>query len=190
MAAPLSPEDMDRLVEFTDADNRPLLCMRPESAPGNGLFHRRVVLALRTRDNRVLLHRCRDPRLGQPECWDLYTSFVMVGEAGEDAAVRLLAAVGLAGLTPRMVREAGPDDGSRAHRALFVAQTPPNMRPLPLPAPEETTPARGRQSPVPATRQEDLLEVASEELAGLLASAPELFSPETHWAAGSGLLFN
>jgi hypothetical protein len=188
-AALLSAAEQAELVEMTDADDRPLMCMAPEQALGVALYHRRAVLALRGRDGRLFLHRGRDPRLEQAELWDLYTTFVMVGEAGEDAALRLLRAVGLPDLTPRLLLRAAPDAGRRAHRVLFTADVPRGLRPLPLPAPILTARPLKRGGAAPQTHSGDLLEVDAEELAGLTRSAPELFSPEVLWAAGARLLF-
>jgi hypothetical protein len=188
-AALLSEEEKGGILELTDADDRPLLCMAPEKARQLGLFHRRAVLALRGREGRVFLHRGRDPRLGHAGLWDLYTSFVMVGEAGEDAILRLLRAVGLPDLTPRFVLRDAPDAESRAHRLLFTAEVPRGLRPLPLPRPSVQARPLRRGSAAPQPEAGELLEVDAEELDGLTRSAPELFSPEVLWAAGTGVLF-
>jgi hypothetical protein len=190
LAAPLSEEEKGGLVELTDADDRPLVCMAPEKARQLGLFHRRAVLALRGPEGRVFLHRGRDPRLGQAALWDLYTSFVMVGEAGEDAVLRLLRAVGLPDLTPRLRLRAAPDAESRAHRVLFTAEAPRGLRPLPLPRPGIQARPLRRGGAAPQPEAGELLEVDAEELAGLTRSAPELFSPEALWAEGAGALFD
>ncbi|MCL1939895.1 MAG: NUDIX hydrolase [Desulfovibrionaceae bacterium] len=155
------------LVEVTDQADQALLCMPPEEAMRQRLRLRLAAVAARTRQNKVILHRRRDARLGSAGTWDLYTGFVMVGEAREDAAIRLLETGAIIGGL-RVVHVADRED-EPARLALFVADLPAGV--------------------YPAHPAQELLEADADELRGLVRDAPELFSPELIWAEASGMLF-
>jgi len=155
------------LVEVTDHADRTLVCMLPENAMRQGLHLRLAAVAARTRQNRLVLHRRKDARLGRAGTWDLYTGFVMVGEAREDAAIRLLEiGTGISGL--KMVHVADWKD-SRIHLALFATVLPAGI--------------------YPAQPPQELLEIDGDELHGLVRDAPELFSDELLLVEKRGILF-
>ena len=166
-AAVLRESERAALVEVTDEADQSLLCMLPEDAMRQRLRLRLAAVAARTRQNRLVLQRRKDARLGQGGVWDLYTGFVMVDEAREDAAIRLLeigAVIGGLRMTHLADRESEP-----THLALFVAELPAGV--------------------YPAHPAQELLEVDADELHGLVRDAPELFSAELIWAEGSGVLW-
>lgn len=163
----LNESERALLVEVTDDSDNTLVCMPPEAALGQRLRLRLVAVAPRTRQNKIILHRRGDARLGSAGTWDLYTGFVLAGEAREDAAIRLLettAVIGGLRMTHIADRQAG-----HVHLALFVTDLPAGVYPA--------RPAR------------ELLETDADELRGLVRDAPELFSPELLWAEGTGALF-
>jgi len=166
-AADLHESERAVLVEVMDDLDQTLLCMLPEDAMRQMLRLRLAAVAARTRHNRLILQRRRDWRLGKAGVWDLYTGFVLAGEAREDAAIRLLE-IGaiIAGLA--MAHVADRTD-SHARLALFVTDLPAGV--------------------YPAHPAQDLLEVDADELRGLTRDAPELFSDELVWAEKSGVLF-
>ena len=169
LARELSESDRAQLVEITDSTDNTLLCMFPEAALRQNLRLRLVAVALRTRLNKIVLHRRRDVRLGSPGAWDAYTGFVHVGEARKDAAIRLLetgAIVGGFQLVHIAYRKQGPQTNSLD---LFLADLPPGI--------------------YPAHPAQELLEVDSDELHGLVAQAPDLLTTEAVWAANTGRLF-
>lgn len=157
----LSPEDRLRVVEVPDASDRPLLCMPPESVLRQKLPFRLAVTVLRTRQNRLVLRRRKDARLGMQGSWDVYTGFIFAGEALEDAAIRLLEAdAGVGGLGISLLSAETGEDGAR--RALLVAELPLGLH--------------------PAHEAGELLEVDADELKGLVRDTPELLAPEVVWA--------
>ena len=170
LAAQFSESERGQLVEVVDSNDRPLLCMPPEIALRQKLPVRVVAVALRTRWNRLILRKRRDARLGFQGRWDLYAGFVLVGEAREDAALRLLLSdAGLHGLklSPLPSREAGEEGAS--FFALFAADMPAGL--------------------FPAHPAHEVMTVDADELAGLIRDVPELLSPELVRAAASpGLL--
>ncbi len=167
LGAELGESERSALVEVTDEADRALVCMRPESALRQGLRLRLAAAALRTRHNNIILRRRVDPRLEGKGLWDLYTGFVLVGEAREDAALRLLETdAGIGGL--RMIHAADRDD-EKGRLSLFVADLPAGIYPV--------HPAQ------------ELLEADSDELRGLARDAAELLSAEALWAEASGVLF-
>lgn len=164
LEARLSESEREQLVEVMDGEDRPLVCMPPEAALRQKLPVRMVAVALRTRRKRMILRKRRDARLGFPGRWDLYTGFVMVGEAREDAALRLLSSdTGLSGLRVFPL----PGHGGRGEWSplftLFVADLPTGLYP---------------GHPV-----QEMMTVDADELAGLIRDVPELFSPELARAA-------
>lgn len=167
LADGLSESERMTLVEVMDPDDRPLLCMLPETALRQTLRLRVAAVALRTRQNRIVLHKRDDPRLGSPGKWDVYTGFVLVGEAREDAAQRLLRAAGVSGASLT-----GTADGASCGigpLTLYVADLPSGLYPVHAPG--------------------ELLETDADELAGLARATPELLTPELVWAAGGKSLF-
>jgi len=167
LAAELHESERAVLVEVTDHADQVLLCMLPEEAMRQRLWLRLAAVAARTRQNKLILHRRRDARLGSAGTWDLYTGFVMVGEAREDVAIRLLETGAIIGGL-RVVHVADRED-EHARLALFVADLPAGV--------------------YPAHPDQELLEADADELRGLVRDAPELFSRELIWAEASGLLF-
>jgi len=155
------------LVEVMDHANQALLCMLPEDAMRQMLRLRLAAVAAHTRQNRLILQRRRDWRLGRVGAWDLYTGFVMAGEAQEDAAIRLLEIGAIIGGLV-MVHVADRTD-SHAQLALFVAELPTGV--------------------YPAHPAQELLLVDVDELRGLVRDVPELFSDELVWAERSEVLF-
>jgi len=166
-AADLHESERAVLVEVTDDLDQTLLCMLPEDAMRQMLRLRLAAVAAKTRHNRLILQRRRDWRLGRAGVWDLYTGFVMAGEAREDAAIRLLETLAVIGGLA-MVHRADRTD-SHARLALFVADLPTGV--------------------YPAHPAQELLEVDADELRGLAQGAPELFSDELVWAEKKGVLF-
>lgn len=159
-----------QILEITDNEDRPLMCMPPDAVLRQKLHRRIVCIALHTGKNTLLLHKRTDPMLAHQGVWDLYTGPVLMGEAREDAALRLLQdKTGLEdfSLTFAAVRKGRREEPS--HVALFIARLPRGM--------------------FPQGDQHDILEVDADELAGLVRHTPELFSPALQWAAESGCLF-
>lgn len=156
------------LVEVMDGEGRPLVCMPPEAALRQKLRLWLAVVALRTVRNTIILHRREESKLGGAGLWDAYTDFVLVGEAREDAAIRLLAAyAGNGGLRMRHVADR---EDSPVGLALFVADFPPGV--------------------YPAYTEGEFLETDADELRGLARDTPELFSAELLWAEACGALFS
>ena len=163
----LSEAERMTLVEVTDADGRPLVCMAPEDALRQNLGLRLAAVVLRTRQNKAILRRRRDERLGSPGAWDIYTGFVLVGEAGEDAAVRLLETLAVIGGLQTL--HAAEREGERNSLSLFAADLPAGVYP--------SHPAQA------------LMEADADELRGLVRDAPELLTPELIWAESTGMMF-
>lgn len=165
LAVGLSENERAMLVEVVDGNDRPLMCVLPETALRQKLALRIVAVALRSRDNRLVLHKRGESGLGDPGKWDLYTGFVRVGEAREDAALRLLLSeAGLSGI--RLCLLPGDENRKIGSRllTLFTAALPAGLYP---------------QHP-----DQELLLVDADELAGLMRDVPELLSPELmHTAA-------
>mgnify|MGYP003587584685 CR=1 FL=1 len=166
--AELGQADRERLVEVVDGNNRPLLCMTPQAALRQKLPVRAVAVALRLRQNRLILRRRQDAGRGVAGRWDLYAGFVMVGEAREDAALRLLLSeAGLSGL--RVSSLGGPEKDGDGLFTLFAVDLPAGLYP---------------EHPV-----QDMMTVDADELAGLIRDVPELLSPELVRAAAVPGLF-
>ena len=166
--AELGQADRDRLVEVVDGNGRPLLCMTPQAALRQKLSVRAVAVALRLRQNRLILRRRHDAGRGGAGRWDLYAGFVMVGEAREDAALRLLLSeAGLSGL--RVSPLPGPEENGDGLFTLFTVDLPAGLYP---------------EHPV-----QDMMTVDADELAGLIRDVPELLSPELVRAAAVPGLF-
>ena len=164
LAATLSESEQAQLVEVVDSEDRPLMCMPPETALRQKLALRIVAVALRTRGDRLILHKRRELRLPSLGKWDLYTGFVRVGEAREDAALRLL----LSGARVSGIRLSPLPKGENriigSHLlTVFTADLPAGLYP---------------QHP-----DQELLTVDADELAGLMRDVPELLSPELSYAA-------
>ena len=159
-----------QILEITDNEDRPLMCMPPDAVLRQRLHRRIVCIALHTGKNTLLLHKRADSMLEHQGAWDLYTGSVLMGEAREDAALRLLQ--DKTGLEDFSLTFAAARKGSReapSHVALFTARLPQGMLPL--------------------GEEHDILEVDADELAGLVQHTPELFTPALQWAAESGCLF-
>lgn len=170
LAVGLSENERATLVEVTDAFDRPLVCMPPETALRQGLRIRTVAVALRTVGNKVLLGRRRNEKLGRQGLWDVGTGFVLVGESSEDAVLRFLAQAGLRGMRPVVAAaEADEASGLNCRLTLFIVDLPPGLYPW--------SPAW------------EALEVDADELEGLVRDAADLLTPELIWAAGTGILF-
>ena len=169
LAARLSESERSQLVEVVDGNDWPLLCMPPEAALRQKLPVRMVAVALRTRQNRLILHKRADSKLGFAGRWDLYTGFVMVGEAREDAALRLLLSdAGLPGLRVSPLSDGEERGEPFPLLTVFTADLPPGLYP---------------EHPL-----QDMLTVDADELEGLIRDVPELLSPElTRAAAAPGL---
>lgn len=167
--ARLSESEREQLVEVVDNQDRPLLCMPPENALRQKLPVRVVAVALRTWQNKLVLRKWRDAGAGGTGGWDLYTGFVRVGEAREDAALRLLSEAGLNGLSVSPV--SGPEEREENSRffTLFTADLPTGLYP---------------SHPV-----QEIMTVDADELEGLIRDVPEMLSPEVFRAARApGLL--
>ena len=188
MAASFSDQEKASLIEVTDRNDRPLLCMVPEAVISQNLRYRLIAVALRTRKNRIVLHKGRDKRLGYAQCWDLYTGFVFVGEAREDAAQRLLAAKTLSGIRLQLIGVSDSRTGNGPQCSFFSGELPSGLYPAPIDAEDEAGPHSSLFMEV--EKKETLLELDSDELMGLVERGPELFSPELLWAAEAGVLFH
>lgn len=172
LAVGLSESEQAQLVEVVDSNDRPLMCVLPATALRQKLALRIVAVALRSRDNRLILHKRCESGLGAPGKWDFYTGFVRVGEAREDAALRLLlSGAGLSGLRLSLLPE---DENRKIGSHLFTLFT------VDLPA-----------GLYPQHPDQELLMVDADELTGLMRDVPELLSPELIYAAATpGLLKN
>lgn len=166
----LGKTEREQLVEIIDAADRPLAVMAPKDALRQGLRFRRVAVALRTPSDTVLLLRRKDERAERSAPWDISTGFVRVGEAREDAVIRLLVEnTGLSGIRPRLVAVAVKEVGFVYDLALYLAELPKGLL---LWGEEFEGCAMDR-----------------DELEGVLKEAPELFSGELRWAVATGRLF-
>lgn len=190
LTAGLSDEEKNALIEVTDQHGGTLACLRPESAVRQKLSYRLVSVALFRQGTKLALHKRVDANLGKAGCWDLHTSFILVGEAGEDAALRVLRQAGLEGISVKPLDSQRQESRAGEAAAYFRADMPAGLYPLRLLSLGEEAKAResgeGGEEPAPLA---ELLEVDADEFAGIVGSAPELFSPEVLWAAGRGLLF-
>lgn len=185
-------EERKELIEVTDGKDRPIACLPPELVLRQGLFFRMVIVTLRTRGNKVLLHKRAAGPLGFCGCWDGYTGFVRAGESRWDAAIRLLPSVpGMRGFSLSRVQAVAerhepvlaqnrrrkqprrsPEKFAMAHLSLFMADFPAAF------SPAQT-----------AEEGHTFLEVDKDELHGLIREVPELFTREAAWAAQTGMLF-
>ena len=166
----LSESEREQLVEVVDSEDRPLLCMPPETALRQKLPVRMVAVVLRTRRKQLILRKRRDARLGFAGRWDLCTGLVMVGEAREDAALRLLLSdTGLNGLRVLPVPGRGEQGGFSPLFSLFAADLPTGL--------------------FPAHSVQEMMTVDADELAGLIRDVPDLFTPELARAAAGWDLF-
>jgi hypothetical protein len=176
----LGEEERSMLGEVTDAAGRLLLCMPPDQALRRGLRLRLCAVILRTGDGKVILHRETRPgdnaartsakrrpqrnppnRSGQrPDAslpWDVYTGHVLVGEAWESPALRLLETwAGTAGSRLVRLAEIDGEAAGGAHIRYYAATLVSGLYPKHTP--------------------EDTLEVDRDELAGLAENVPELLS--------------
>lgn len=189
LADGLDEEEKLSLVEVTDKSDRPLVCISPESAIRQKLPCRLVSVAMQRGKSRLILHKNRDPRLGGAGCWDMHTAFVLVGEAREDAAHRVLRLAGIEGLGVNFLGIAPQEEGRLLRTSYFKAELPAGLYPtqffLPGQAGREQREIAGQEA---GARNAQVLEVDADELEGITAAAPELFSPELLWAARTGLL--
>lgn len=190
LTAGLTEEEQANLIEVTDGFDRPLICIRPESAIRQSLSYRLVSVALCRGTGRLVLHKRQDSRLGHPGCWDIHTAFVLVGEAREDAVLRVLGQAGLDGIGVKPLRTAPPEGERRARISYFVAELPEGLYPLTLDSAKsngaKTDEGSGGE---PTVEIAEVLEVDADELAGIVRDVPELLSPELLWAARNGLFF-
>ncbi|MDR3176715.1 MAG: hypothetical protein LBU06_09315 [Desulfovibrio sp.] len=159
--------DMDEaeragLCEVADSADRLLMCMPAEAARRKSLGIRICALALRSGEGRLILRKKTRVGAARRGVWDIYSCHLRVGEAREDAALRLLAEEGgLAGLTAEKVADIS--DGA-AHISFFTADLPPGLYPAHAPG--------------------GVLEVDRDELDGLVENTPELLTREVIRAAG------
>jgi isopentenyldiphosphate isomerase len=85
------PAAADRLVEILDQQGHPLLLMPIQTASARNMPHRVALASLRDRGGRLWLARRPRQTPGHPHCWDFAARGpVLAGEAGADAAARLL----------------------------------------------------------------------------------------------------
>lgn len=167
----LSPEERAGLCEVEDGAGRLLLCMQEQSALRQGLPLRLAVCApFIARGQRLVLHKKRGDAAAQPGKWNILAGPVRPGEAGQEAALRLLATeCGIDDAPLRLLAESPAGQNARGPLCLYGADLPAGLYPL-----------------MPAA---DLLEADADELAALARQAPELLGPELLWAALGGLLF-
>jgi hypothetical protein len=187
----LGEEERSMLGEVTDAAGRLLLCMPPEQALRRGLRLRLCAVALRTGDGKVILHKVSDdntaPATGKrrpgrnapgrplqipdsPSPWDIYTGHVLVGEAWESAALRLLEIwAGTAGSRLVRLAEIDGEAAGGAHIRYYGATLVSGLYPGHAP--------------------KDTLEADRDELAGLAENMSELLSRPLLLAARAGILF-
>ena len=159
LVAGLTEHERALLVEVVDTQDRPLVCLPPKEALRQRLAVRMVAVALRTRQNKLILRKRCDASLGFAGRWDIYTGFVLVGEARKDAALRLLSSdAGLAGATKLFLAESNEPQSAPHPLTLFIVDLPAGLYPN-LPA-------------------QDMLLVDADELDGLIRDMPELLSPE------------
>lgn len=184
LEAGLTREEKGNLIEVTDTFDRPLFCLSPESALRQKMLYRLVSVALRRRSGRLVLHKRNDARLGNAGLWDFHTGFVLVGEAREDAALRLLHWAGLDGFAAQVLAARLPDESTRANTVYFTAEVPDGLYPLPLVPPEE----EARSLSGAGTEMDRIMEVDVDEFDGLTSASPELFTPEVVWMSRAGLL--
>lgn len=170
MEAQFSESERGELVEVVDNNDRPLLCMSPKIALRQRLSIRMVAVALRTRLNRLILRKRHDVRLGYTGRWDMYTGFVLIGEAREDAALRLLLSdAGLSGLRVSLLSDREEPEEYFSRFTLYVTDLPAELYP--------SQPAH------------EMMTVDADELAGLIRDVPELLCPALiRAAAAPGLL--
>ena len=191
LAAGLTDEEKATLVEVMDRNGSPLACLRPEAAIRQKLSHRLVSVALCRRPNKLVLHKRTDARLGNHGCWDIHTGFVLVGEAGEDAALRILRWIGLDGLGVKFLVTASSGEETTARVSYYVADLPAGLHPANLVSQDCAAGEEERENGPGATSEPaEALEVDKDELAGITDQAPELFSRELLWVARAGLLFS
>ena len=191
LAAGLTEEEKATLVEVMDQSGSPLACLRPEAAIRQKLAHRLVSVALCRRPNKLVLHKRTDARLGNHGCWDIHTAFVLVGEAYEDAALRILRWIGLDGLGVKFLVTAPSGEETTAHVSYYVADLPVGLHPANLVSRDYAAGEEEREAePGAVSEPAEALEVDKDELAGITGQAPELFSRELLWVAKADLLFS
>ncbi len=166
-----TPEALRQLLEVTDAKDRTLMYLPQETVLRQNLHCRKVLVALRGKNNTLLLQKSAEPLPDRQGKWDLFACMVRADEAREDAALRLLQAV--PGLSAEPPVATAVRQGSRdlpAHTTLFVAELPGGMSPGNLGLPET-------------------LLVDEDELFGLVRQIPDLLTPDLIWAAKTQTLF-
>ena len=159
-----------QILEIIDTHDKPLMCMPPDSVIRQKLHRRVVCVALYSRRKTLYLHKRMEPMLDFQGLWDLYSGAVLLGEAREDAALRLLRAK--TGLAQPSLTEAARRPGDReqpSHLTLFTARLPIGVSPV--------------------KERYETMQVDADELEGLAAHAPELLTPSLLWAAQDGHLF-
>lgn len=155
------------LLELLDDGGSTLVLMPRLHALKQNLRLRLAAVVLRTRQNKIVLHRRSEEDLEDPGVWDLYTDFVLVGEAPRDAAIRLLNdAAQIGGL--RLADIAEIEHGNMRF-TLHVADLPAGV--------------------YPAGNEGELLELDADELRGLMRDSPELFSAVLNRAVEHASLF-
>ena len=158
-----------KVMEVTDKTDSPLMCMTPESIHRQKLFYRMVSVGLFSRRRTLLLYKRNESLPGFQGCWDLFSGAVLVGEAREDAALRLTTAkTGIEELALRERARRRPDDIMPVHLTLFTG-----------------TYGKGVDRTVAGS---GFLEVDKDELDGLIRDIPELLTPSLLWAHSSGNL--
>ncbi|MDR1359483.1 MAG: NUDIX domain-containing protein [Deltaproteobacteria bacterium] len=157
-----------RILEITDAQDRPLMLMQPDAAMRQKLYRRMVCVALYGK-GRLYVHKSAGQSADEPGRWDFCSGQVLAGEAREDAARRLiLARTGLADPALTEILRRTADSGLPAHLVVFAARLPRGV--------------------LPDSRES--MAVDADELEGLVAHSPEMFTPALIWAAGTGRLFS
>jgi isopentenyl-diphosphate delta-isomerase len=165
-AGPSIPASL-RILEITDSRDRPLMFLQADAALRQKLYRRVACVALYGKGKILYLHK----RAGQaPDGrWDFCSGPVLAGEAREDAARRLiLEHTGLADQAPAEIMRRPADRELPAHLTLFAARLPRGV--------------------IPDSRETMIVD--ADELEGLLAHSPEIFSPALIWAAETGRLFS
>lgn len=203
LEAGLSPAERADLVEALDADGRPLACLPLDAALRQGLRVRRVVVALRTRKNRIVLYK-RGPDAAPPASPASPASAahaakaVRAAKAARPKGAALDPDAGMSGVwSPHVgfvrVGEAQEDSAER----LLLEEAALSGLEARLLIREDDGPGGNRALFVaelpaglyPLHPAGEFLEVDADELAGLVRDAADLLAPETRWAAGVPGLF-
>ncbi|MDR1490406.1 MAG: hypothetical protein LBS65_07995 [Desulfovibrio sp.] len=160
----MSEAERAGLCEVADGAGRLLMCMPFEAARRKSLGVRICALALRSGEGKLILRKKTRAGAQRRGLWDIYSCHLRVGEAREDAALRLLAVEGgLSGLKAERIADVS-DGTNGAHVSFFAVDLPPGLYPAHAPG--------------------GMLEVDRDELDGLVENTPELLTKELIRAAG------